>query len=307
MKLSVSMTAYNREKFIVQAIESVLMQEVNFDYEIVIGEDCSTDKTRDIILSYQEKYPDKINLLLNKKNLGLNKNFVSIIQSCKGEYIALIDDDDYWTSPKKLQKQVDFLDANPECTVCFHDSRHFYEDGMGEDYFIYLPSNKEVFTIEDLAPGPFIPTSSTMFRQGTFGKFPDWFSEMNGHDWPLHLLNAQYGNMGYINEIMSATRNHQGGDWNGRSTIEQFKRAIHDCEILKKNIPFLGKNKLVQANLAKLYFQLATEYEKNSTLEKAREYMIKSILECPLNPSISKKLWLKLFMKLYVPLFTVWA
>jgi len=299
LKVSVSITAYNSENFIIQAIESVLMQEVNFDYEIVIGEDCSKDKTRDIVLSYQKKYPHKIRVLLNEKNLGLNKNFVSIIQACQGQYIALLDHDDYWTSPLKLQKQVDFLESHPECSMCFHDSRHFYQDGSKEDGFIRLPRKGEIFSLEDLMQGPFIPTSSTMFRRGVFGEFPDWFSEMKAHDWALHTLNAQYGNLGYINEIMSATRIHKGGDWNGRNKIEQCKFTIQNREILKKYVPFFKK--YIKIQLGKLYFDLAVESTDESDLKTARKAIIKSIIESPINPHIGNTNRFKLLIKLYIP------
>lgn len=109
MKVSVLMITYNHEKFIAQAIDSILMQQVNFDYEIVIGEDCSTDGTRAIVIQYQKEYPDKIRLLLPEENLGMHKNFVQTFRACQGEYIALLEGDDYWTSPRKLQKQVDFF------------------------------------------------------------------------------------------------------------------------------------------------------------------------------------------------------
>ena len=308
MKVSVAMSAHNRENFVAQAIESVLMQEVSFDYEIVIGEDCSTDRTRDIVVSFQEKYPDKFHLLMHEKNLGVIKNFASIVQACQGQYIALIDDDDYWTSRKKLQMQVDFLDNHPDCALCFHDSRHFYEDGTKEDYFISLPDNKEVFTLEDLKPGPFIPTSSTMFRRGIFGQFPGWFYELRvGNDWALHILNAQYGRLGYINEVMAATRIHNGGLWNGLGRIQQLETVIHEYEVMRNHLLFL-KDKMGKIKLSKFCFNLAREYERQGDLEKSREYIVKSMTECLMNPSISSRSLLKLVLRLYAnPLYQLIA
>jgi len=304
MKVSVSITAHNREDFIREAIDSVLMQETKFDYEIVIGEDCSTDRTRDVVLSYQGKYPNKIRVLLHEKNLGLNKNFVAVIQSCRGQYIALLDDDDYWTSPQKLQKQVDFLDAHPECSMCFHDSRHFHEDGTKEDAFIDLPRQREIFHLEDLRWGPFIPTSSTMYRHGIFGEFPRWFSEMNAHDWPLHILNAQCGSLGYIDETLSATRIHQGGDWNGRNTIEQYKYAIKDCEILTRHIPPLKKH--IAAKLAQLYFEWAAEAARQGKRKEARTSFMKSIMAMPFPPGIRNLDRIKLLTRVSIPGLQTW-
>ena len=132
-KVSVSLLAYNHELFIEQALDSILAQQVNFDYEIVIGEDCSQDNTREIILDYQEKNSDKIRIFLSKKPLNDRKsgrlNFVRNLEACRGEYIALLDGDDYWTSPYKLQKQVDYLDNHPEFSICFHPVINVFEIG----------------------------------------------------------------------------------------------------------------------------------------------------------------------------------
>ena len=106
MKVSIAMVTYNHEKFIAKALDSVLMQRTDFDYEIVIGEDCSSDNTRNIVIEYKRRYPDNIVLFLNEKNLGMYGNCSQVFQACQGEYIAVLEGDDYWTSPDKLQKQV---------------------------------------------------------------------------------------------------------------------------------------------------------------------------------------------------------
>lgn len=118
--VSVCMITYNHEAFISQSIEGVLMQKTNFAFELIIGEDCSTDKTREICFKYKEKYPQKITLLLPESNLGMTKNFISSLNVAAGKYIALCEGDDYWTDPYKLQKQVDFLESNSEYSCCFH-------------------------------------------------------------------------------------------------------------------------------------------------------------------------------------------
>src|SRR5580700_3234664 len=109
MKLSVAMITYNQERYIGQAIESVLAQRVNFDYEIVIGEDCSTDGTREIVRDFGRRYPNRIVPLVRDQNLGGPKNLISTLASCRGQYVALLEGDDHWTSADKLQKQVDYL------------------------------------------------------------------------------------------------------------------------------------------------------------------------------------------------------
>ena len=105
------------------------MQEADFSYEVVIGEDCSTDRTRPIVMEYARAYPGKIRLVVGSERVGAPRNFARTLEACQGQYIALLDGDDYWTSPDKLRKQVEFLDRRPECAICFHDVLVVYEDG----------------------------------------------------------------------------------------------------------------------------------------------------------------------------------
>lgn len=119
MKVSVCITTYNLEPYIAQTLDSVLCQETSFDYEVIVGDDFSTDRTREILLQYKAQYPDKIVLHFQEKNVGVNRNDYDLIHLAKGEYIAWCDGDDYWLTKDKLQKQVEILDANPEYS-CVH-------------------------------------------------------------------------------------------------------------------------------------------------------------------------------------------
>ena len=152
LKVSVLMVTYNHEAFIGQAIESALAQETNFDYEIVIGEDCSTDQTQEIAQEFQQRYPDRIRLLLRKNNLGGGgkENFVKTYQACQGKYIAMLEGDDYWTSPHKLQTQVDFLESHPHFSLSSHNVFIHYEDKSQPDREWLGNNHKEVLTLEDL-------------------------------------------------------------------------------------------------------------------------------------------------------------
>jgi glycosyltransferase involved in cell wall biosynthesis len=123
--VSVKMITYNHEPYIAQAIEGVLMQETNFPIELVIGEDCSTDRTREIVLDYQRKHPEMIRVITAQKNVGAHKNSLRTSKACRGKYIAFCEGDDYWTDPYKLQKQVDFLEANPDYGLV-HSNSHLF-------------------------------------------------------------------------------------------------------------------------------------------------------------------------------------
>ena len=126
--VSVGIFTYNQEKYIAQTIESVLIQKCNFDYEILIGEDCSTDGTLKICKEYADKYPDKIKLFAREKNLGLIKNYFDILEKCQGKYIAQCAGDDYWIDEYKLQKQFDFLESNEEYGLV-HTSGYYLKKG----------------------------------------------------------------------------------------------------------------------------------------------------------------------------------
>ena len=147
--VSVHMITYNHEPYIRQAIEGVMMQKADFEFELVIGEDCSTDKTREICFEYQKKYPDKIRVLWWHKNLYRNLHSAGgngrrVTAHCRGEFIAYCEGDDWWVDPLKLQKQVDVMRKHPNVGLCFTNARIFYLDGTvskkmwGSDY-IHMP------------------------------------------------------------------------------------------------------------------------------------------------------------------------
>ena len=129
VKLSVVMTTYNHERYIAEAIESVLRQQTSFGVEIVVGEDCSTDRTLNIVQSYAQMYPEAIRIVRSEENVGWRKNYRRTIEAARGEYIALLDGDDYFTHRKKLQMQVDLLDQNPDVGMCYGRSERKDEAG----------------------------------------------------------------------------------------------------------------------------------------------------------------------------------
>ncbi len=231
-KVSVSMRAYNHEKFIARAIESVLAQNVNFDYEIVIGEDCSPDNTRKIVINFQKRYPDKIRLLLPGKNIGRRKNFIQTLKACRGKYVALLDGDDYWSAPHKLQKQVDFLDSHSACSSCFHKVNKVNENGI-ETPPRRKRKLKPMLTMEDLLRRNFIQTCSVVFRNGLFDEFPKWLNHLFFLDWPLHIMNTQHGDIGYIDEVMGAFRTYSGGVRTYGHTLPSFERVKYCKEDIK--------------------------------------------------------------------------
>lgn len=212
IKVSICCITYNHEPFIRECLDGFLMQQCDFDYEIIINDDASTDGTREILLEYQKKHPDKIILSLQEENQyqkGVRGMFIRFVfPRAKGKYIALCEGDDYWTDPLKLQKQVDFLEKNEDYMVCFHNVLELAHDGNQTPSRLNRNENK-TFTILDLAKGNLIHTPSVIYRK-IFDSYPPWLPECPAGDYPLHMLHAEKGKIYCIAENMAVYRKGVG-------------------------------------------------------------------------------------------------
>lgn len=238
MKVCIVVLAYNHAKYIAHTIESILSQKVSFDFEIVIGEDCSTDDTRLIIVDFKKKFPDKFRLLLHETNLGPRENFLQTFNACRGDYIAYVDGDDYWTCDEKLQRQVDFLDNHRHCAICFHANTLLEETGA--ETVNYPPERKPVYTLRDLLQKNFVPTESILVRSGIFQGFPQAiYSDDNiPGDWYLLLSIGKHGDIGYIDQIMSTHRRHDAGVWTSLRYWRRFQARIKLYHIVDKELNY---------------------------------------------------------------------
>ena len=301
MKVSVRILTYNLDKFIAQALESVLMQQVDFDYEVVIGEDCSTDNTRDILIDYQKKYPEKIRLMLNDTNVGMVNNEMQVFRASKGKYIALLDGDDYWTSPHKLQKQVEYLEGKPEFSACFHPVIDFYQDGSQEASVAPPDVYRKVLSLKDLLEHPIPPTSAIMFRKSILDKpFLSMYSTAIVGDWEFIILAALRGNIGYLDEVMGVIRIHSGGLTNGACFVKVLNKRIQMFKNLNAYLNFKYNNTYKEL-ISRCHYVFAREYANINKLPNARTQLMKSVLECPFNQCILRKDFIKIVLRLYVP------
>jgi len=277
--VDIALITYNQEKFIAQAVESVLMQQTGFEYRLFIGDDCSTDNTQPIVTSLARKYPDRIKTIFDSEHRGLSHRDrvgLSVLKLCTAKYVAMLDGDDYWTDPYKLQKQVDFLENHPDCSICFHDVMMFYEDRSQEPRKFCRPGQKEISTIEDLLAGNFIQTCSVMFRNHLFGELPDWFYSAIMGDWILHILNGQYGKIGYLNEVMAAYRVHQGGFWTSLDQLDQVRNQIQILDHLDDYLD-IKYTKQIEAGKAKSYQYLSEVHYQRGDIANAWRALIKSL------------------------------
>lgn len=251
IKASILMLTYNQERYIDEAIRSVMLQQTSFPFELVIGNDASTDRTSEICRKWKEKYPDKIVLLDRKENLGIQKNYTQTYAACQGEYVALCDADDYWCHKKKLQRQVDFLDTHPDYAICFHRVVNYYEgDGTKS---LSNGGQKTETDIIDLACGNYITNASVVFRNKVFGDVPEWFNQTVLCDYAFHMLTAQYGKIHYMRRPMTVYRKHGKSTW-GINPGKSLPLALHIRELLME---YFKENRPVYDNLLTAYTKIS--------------------------------------------------
>jgi glycosyltransferase involved in cell wall biosynthesis len=300
VKVSICVIAYNHELFIAQAIESVLMQKADFIYEIIVGEDCSTDCTRRIVEDYRKKYPETITVITSDYNVGGSENFIRVLKACKGEYIAYLDGDDYWTDDKKLQKQVDFLDRDKmkRFIGCFHNVYSLHLDGSMNKNNKYMSNH--VKTQRGLLFGHIPHLSATMFRNNLNENTFHILKTHGALDWLLHILNAEYGDYGYIDEAMSVYRININGAY---TSLSLQKRGIDNISWMEKinSILHYRYNKEYRKRIARIAYRVADISENLSDWRIMRRYVVKAFLACPGYTRISLRHIVKSFVLAFIP------
>ena len=211
--LSVCIRSYNQERFISEALESVLLQKTNFAYEIIVGDDGSLDGTQRILLSFQEQHPEIIKLILGKENVGGPNNLKRIIESSSAKYLAFLDGDDFYTDTYKLQKQVDFLESNEEYVACFHNVIDLDEKTGQQSLFLPLDFPEYHDASSVISNDWFLPIHSVVMRR-EFISFPDWYNTVMNDDYVINLAAVMHGPYHYSPDIMAVYRHHTGNTSN---------------------------------------------------------------------------------------------
>jgi glycosyltransferase involved in cell wall biosynthesis len=267
--VSVCMVTFNHSRYIKTAIESVLAQKSDFFIELIIADDCSTDDTsmiiRGLIEQNSSNYSIRIEYLRNDRNLGMMRTLMNALSNCKGKFIALLDGDDYWMNPNKLQKQVDFLELNPSYVMTTHDV-----DVVGSVHYsnwFSLGDNNQELTIENWISGYPAQTSSYLFRTVFIKDIPNWFVTLGVGDISLAILSMCKSNLKcyWMKEKMSVYRLHLDGLTSGYYTnsnisaqLKLLEKLIETLEILRAQLPELKNFELsLFKRLAKLYLEKA--------------------------------------------------
>lgn len=237
--LSVCTVTYNQANYIAKTIDSFLMQKTNFKFQVIIGDDCSTDGTTEIIKEYAEKYPEIIKPIFREKNIGAGNNSLDVYNHANTKYIAICDGDDYWTDENKLQIQVDYLEKHPKFVGCFHKSvrKNIVNPEVKDIYFpqAVLKNVKEVYTNKDIQKKYFIETCSVMYR---FDKYKEDFISTypqkiaNGDTYMYNYFSLQ-GNIGYIDRLMSVKTMNDFGVWNSQKQSTDEKNMKYAEEIVR--------------------------------------------------------------------------
>lgn len=240
-KVGIFCVTYNHEKYIEKCLEGFVNQKTNFPFQAVIYDDCSTDKTREIINKYAKKYPQIIKPIFSDVNIAQTKGFFHVNQiiyrTLESKYIAYCEGDDYWTDENKLQIQVDFLDHNPDFSGCFH--KCLRKNVITNEDVCYTPSDdivskKDIFTIEDTSKKYFIETCSVMYRWDNYQDtileiFPN--NILNGDTFIIYFFSLQ-GKIKYIDRLMSVKTINDKGIWNSVNQTQDERNLKYWQEII---------------------------------------------------------------------------
>lgn len=215
--VTVAVTTFNHANYLREALDSVLSQKTDYSYELFVLDDCSTDGTRDILIQYARRHPDRVRPILHDTNRGSLASFIELFEQLPGTYIALLDGDDYWRDPSKLQTQVRFLERNPDFVLCGH-ACVVRNEWTGAETLVSAGREDLTLTTRELIDFH-IPSSSMVFRNGLIRGWPESLLRAGWEDRPLVLMLSERGKVRYLSAPMSTYRMHSGGVWCGQYVI----------------------------------------------------------------------------------------
>lgn len=285
--VTVIVVTYNHEKYVEKAIRSILEQKVNFEYEVLIGEDASTDSTRNILKKIEKSLPENFQIFYREKNLGMKGNFDDLIKRAKGKYIISLESDDYWIYDLKLQKQLEFLESHPEYIAIAHNTLVVDKLGKPRKDCIYPECKKEEYTIFDFQNFILMGQTTTILYHNFYKThiFEDIYVDINyPGDQKFNFLLACHGKIKVIQEKWSAYRyvNDEGTSFSARVKF--------DKEMQKKDLIFL-----------KILLNYAYNNINNKDAIKVAEtkYLYTALVHCLRNKIEDYKIstWIREFVK----------
>ncbi|KFG70296.1 glycosyltransferase [Microvirga sp. BSC39] len=286
VRVSVLVIAYNHERFVRHALESVMAQQTDFPFEVIVSEDASTDRTPQIIHSIARRWPGRIHVLESKRNLRSNEVVARGLRVAQGKYISLLDGDDFWTSTSKLQAQASFLDENPDCAAVFHNA--LVANGDVTSPQRWTPSHQKKFSnLHDIWYGNPFATCAGMLRLAPIQDVPEWYAAFFPiTDWPLYILCAEKGKIAFQDEDVGVYRMHDGGMFsslpNGqkRKLIFSFYRRMNEVLNFKYD-------RIAREACSRYFYDWSVEFSSNGKINQAWECLWRASLGGGVGDSVS--------------------
>lgn len=230
--MSVMVITYNHEKFIAQALDSILNQNFDQKIEINVMDDASTDNTQKIVEEYKARFPDIVNCYFNDKNVGKKATQINTyrgFQTLRGKYFALLEGDDYWTDENKLAKQFRFLESNSDYVACAHNTEKVFEDGSPSEHFLPVKGfGKSIAELEDLVYLNAVFHLSSVVYRNIFGPNPPYcFVDPYSCEATINMIYGLFGKFYCFDDYMSGYRVHSGGEFSSRSREDIWLFHIH--------------------------------------------------------------------------------
>lgn len=276
--VSVVVPTYQHERFIAQCLDSILAQQFDEGFELLVGEDASSDQTRAICLDYAARFPGRIRLFLHDPankirihGIGTGRfNLAYLLSRARGEYVCLCEGDDYWRDPQKLRKQVDALAATPDAALAFTNSIILRDDQPTGEMFLDAFQARDVDRVE-LATGARIPTQSIMFRN-VFATMPvaaDFFRTFNGDSFLFSHLSC-FGTAKYVGAVVPcAYRVHDGGMWSALGDARRMTLAIDTKRVLRRMHGSAEIRRTLDEGIFRVTVALAKLHLANGDVRKA--------------------------------------
>ena len=274
IKVSVCVVTYNQENYIAECLDSLVNQVTSFKYEIIVGEDCSTDGTRAIVQNYVDKYPDLIIPLFYQNNMGAVENIKQVYKKAKGKYIAHLDGDDL-ALPGKLQKQFDILEKNLDCSICVHNMNAVDKNSIPMKVEFTVFDEKKYSLIDMYLINPFFIHSSKMF----VNKIDEYIDQLNENalDIEIHIEQAKQGNIYFLEECLGSYRQFVGVTYKDKLINPLIPERIQDIydkfDVNKFTVADVNR---VNKKYAYILLQYSNHYILNDDYELAKDYLRKS-------------------------------
>lgn len=273
--VSVCMLAYNHEHYIAEAIEGVLMQQTNFEFELIISSDASSDRTHEVVSEFVANHTKgkRVKYFNQQRNLGMQCNFIFALNECKGKYIALCEGDDYWTDPLKLQKQVDYISGHEKCNLVFTDVQ-LLEEGENRLKENWANITRNIYQFKDLIERNVITTCTVLFRNSNNNAGIDnWLKHFEIGDYPLYLFLLRSGYAYYLKDITAVYRQHSGGIFSLKGIENLINKNIDVLETIQQKQLTNRESFHVRKSLIKWYYTKAVRMSSNLDFYEIRSFL----------------------------------